>query len=162
MHFFNFICVLAVGILNLVLAVLQKYDSKFSELDTQGWMVTIIITTNTSTNGVYSILILSIELYNKLRKYAQKKNERMRPAERINVRPRVRADDSRLEIENSRIEIRNRHLQSRDPSLRNTNRDLQNTNRHLQDTNRHLAATSERVRKRRAFQISELNPRDVV
>ena len=111
MHFFNFICVLAVGILNLILAVLQAYDSEFSELDTQGWVVTAIITTNTSTNGVYSIGILGIELYNKLRsRCAQKKNERLRPAERIDVRSRIRATDSRLEVPNSGIEMRNRRI----------------------------------------------------
>ena len=148
MHFFNFICILAVGVLNLALAVLQKYDSEFSELDTQGWMVTAIITTNTSTNGIYSIVILAIELYSKLRRRcAQKKNERL-PAESTSVRSRIRPHNSRREEASSRTEMGNTRLRNENPASQNRDQ--------------HLSTRPERrVHSRRAFQISELNPRDI-
>lgn len=68
LHFFNFSCVLVVGLLNLALAIIETFNIDISGIEIHGWIVVSVLLLSISTNTLFSVGGILYEIYRILRK----------------------------------------------------------------------------------------------
>lgn len=77
LFFFNYSCVLVGGILNLILAIIQSFDPKFSGIEIQGWVVASVIFLNAAINILFSLGEMILNICQRLKKDKNNKNQQV-------------------------------------------------------------------------------------
>ena len=75
LHFFNFSCVLAAAVLNLLQAIVNDFVKDFSGTEILGRGIFLVIVFNTGTNALFSLGGLVYEIYIKIKLATSKKKK---------------------------------------------------------------------------------------